>query len=73
MSDTLITPTEPLDEKLSRVTFVPAPEPHIVLDPETCAQCGIERICLTICPAGNFRLCRHGELHGMRLLPYRLH
>jgi len=47
---------EPLDEKLNRVTFIPAPEPHITLDPSICSNCGIDRICLTICPAGNFRL-----------------
>lgn len=47
---------EPLDEKLSRVTFLPAPEPHIRLDPEICRKCRIDRVCLTICPAGNFRL-----------------
>ena len=47
---------EPLDEKLGSVTFLPGPEPHILLSPEVCAQCRIDRVCLTICPAGNFRL-----------------
>lgn len=47
---------EPLDEKLSRVTFLPAPEPHITLAPEICSRCDVDRVCLTICPAGNFRL-----------------
>lgn len=47
---------EPLDEKLSRVTFLPAPEPHIEINSDVCLDCGIDRICLTICPATNFRL-----------------
>ncbi|MBI5210236.1 MAG: 4Fe-4S dicluster domain-containing protein [Elusimicrobia bacterium] len=46
---------EPLDEKLSRVTFVRAPEPHISLDEAVCRRCSLDRVCLTTCPAGNFK------------------
>jgi ferredoxin like protein len=45
---------EPLDEKLSRTTFVKAPEPHIRLDEGICLRCPIGHVCLACCPAGNF-------------------
>ena len=48
--------SEPLDVRLSRVVFQPDPEPHIVLDPEVCSRCRIERVCAAVCPAGNYRL-----------------
>ncbi len=56
MSFSTSSPSDSLDEKLSRVTFLPAPEPHIEVDTDTCVRCKIDRVCLTICPAGNFRL-----------------
>lgn len=46
---------EPIDEKLSRVTFVKAPEPHISLDEAVCARCSIGTVCAACCPAGNFK------------------
>ena len=52
---------EPLDEKLSRVSFLKAPEPHITLDEAVCGRCSIARVCLFVCPAGNFN---HDEKSG---------
>ena len=46
---------EPLDQKLARVVFQPDPEAHIALDAGVCARCRIERVCVTVCPAGNYR------------------
>ena len=46
---------EPIDEKLARVTFVRAPEPHLSLDAAICARCTLERVCIPICPAANFK------------------
>ena len=45
-----------LDELLALVTFQPAPEPHIALEAARCRDCGIGRVCLSVCPAGNYRL-----------------
>lgn len=54
---------DPLDEKLGRVKFLPAPERHIEVATDVCVRCGIDRVCLTVCPAGNFRLDeRTGEV-----------
>jgi ferredoxin like protein len=47
--------SEPLDERLARVVFQPDAEPHIMLDPAVCARCRIERVCVIVCPAGNYR------------------
>lgn len=55
------TMTEPLDEKLSRVTFLKDAEAHISLKAGVCAACRIGRPCLTCCPAGNFK---HEEKTG---------
>ena len=44
----------PLEDRLSTVKFNPAREPHIKLDGGKCASC-VERVCLHICPAGNYR------------------
>ena len=56
MTDERTFVSEPLDERLARVVFQPDPEPHIVLDPAICATCPIQRICIPVCPAGNYRL-----------------
>jgi ferredoxin like protein len=52
---------EPLDERLARVSFVRDSVPHMVLDEHTCASCPIDRVCVTVCPAGNFK---HDEKAG---------
>jgi ferredoxin like protein len=46
---------EPIDEKLSRVTFVADGEPHIVLDERICMSCPIDHVCESVCPAHNYR------------------
>lgn len=46
---------EPIDEKLSRTSFLRGPEPHVVLDEKVCARCPIGRVCLRVCPAANFK------------------
>ena len=46
---------EPIDEKLSRTTFLKAPEPHISLDAAVCGRCSIGHVCVSCCPAENFK------------------
>jgi ferredoxin like protein len=46
---------EPLDEKLARVVFYRDREPHITLSQEICVGCKIDRVCVTVCPAGNYK------------------
>ena len=46
---------EPIDEKLARVSFVRDSAPHIHLDENKCASCSIDRVCMTVCPASNFK------------------
>lgn len=53
--------SEPIDETLSRVTFVKAERPHIELDAAVCRRCTLGRVCLTVCPAGNYK---HDERSG---------
>jgi ferredoxin like protein len=55
-------PVEPLDERLQRVVFHQGGEPHIVLDAAVCARCAIDRVCVPVCPAGNYR---EGERRGV--------
>lgn len=43
-----------VDAKLALVSFHPAPEPHITVDHQRCARCGVDRVCIDVCPAQNY-------------------
>lgn len=57
--------SEPLDATLSRTTFVKGPRPHIELDAAACRACTLGRVCLTVCPAGNYK---HDEQSGQTVV-----
>jgi len=40
-----------IEDKLYVVQYHHAKESHITVDQDICRNCGIDRICLTICPA----------------------
>lgn len=44
-----------IDEKLSLVAFHPDTGPHIAVDHDRCGHCLIDRACVDICPAQNYR------------------
>lgn len=52
----------PIDERLELVRFFRAPEPHIELDAAICRRCAIAHVCVSVCPAGNYRVHAGGEV-----------